>query len=138
MSTDTYMFGRSEGELQRLARRSALIEPETEDLFRRSGITAGMHVLDIGSGAGDVAMLAGRLVRPNGTVLGIEQSAESVALATKRAVAAANIAVRFEEGDLNTYRPSASYDALIGRCVLPYLADPPGVLRPVPAVRQRQ
>ena len=129
MSTDTYMFGRSEGELQRLAQQSALIEPETEELFRRSGITAGMHVLDIGSGAGDVAMLAGRLARPNGTVLGIEQSAESVALATKRAAAAANIAVRFEEGDLDTYRPSASYDALIGRFVLPYLADPPGVLR---------
>jgi ubiquinone/menaquinone biosynthesis C-methylase UbiE len=37
-------------------------------------------VLDIGSGAGDVAMLAGRLVRPKGTVLGIERSAESVML----------------------------------------------------------
>jgi len=129
MSTDTYMFGRSEGELQRLARQGALIEPETEELFRRSGITAGMHVLDIGSGAGDVAMLAGRLVRPNGTVLGIERSADSVALATKRATAAANLPVRFEESDLNTFRPSGSYDALIGRCVLPYLADPPGVLR---------
>ena len=41
MSTDTYLLGQSEGELRRLARRSALIEPETEDLFRRSGITAG-------------------------------------------------------------------------------------------------
>jgi len=74
-------------------------------------------------------MLAGRLVRPNGTVLGIERSAESVALATKRATAAANIAVRFEKGDLNTYEPSVNFDALIGRSVLPYLADPPGVLR---------
>jgi tRNA A58 N-methylase Trm61 len=67
----TYLLGQSEGELRRLARRSALIEPETEDLFRRFGITAGMHVLEIGSGAGDVTMLGGRLVRPNGTVLGI-------------------------------------------------------------------
>ena len=129
MSTDTYVLGRSEGELRRLARQSALLEPETEELFRRSGITAGTHVLEIGSGAGDVAMLAGRLVRPNGTVLGIERSADSVTLATRRATAAANIDVRFEEGDLNTYQPSTRYDALIGRCVLPYLADPPGVLR---------
>ncbi|RWK47223.1 MAG: class I SAM-dependent methyltransferase [Mesorhizobium sp.] len=78
--------------------------------------------------AGDVAMLAGRLVRPNG-ILGIEQSAESVALATKRSAAAANVDVRFEVADINTYRPSADYDALVGRFVLPYLADPPGVLR---------
>jgi SAM-dependent methyltransferase len=129
MTTNTYLFGRSAGELRRLAQQAALVEPETEELFQRSGITAGMHVLDVGSGAGDVAMLAGRLVRPNGTVLGIERSADSVALAASRATAAATVAVRFEEGDLNTYEPSTSYDALIGRFVLPYLADAPGVLR---------
>jgi SAM-dependent methyltransferase len=129
MATDAYMFGRSAGELQRLARQAALVEPETEDLFRRSGITAGMHVLDIGSGAGDVAMMAARLVRPTGTVLGIERSADSVALATHRVAAAGNVAVHFEVADVNTYEPSAPYDALVGRFVLPYLADPPGVLR---------
>ena len=97
----------------------------------RLGPVVGSHtVLDIGSGAGDVAMLAGRLVRPNGMVLGIKRSAESVALATQPVTAAANVAVRFEESDLNTYRPPAKYDALIGPFVLPYLADPAGVLRP--------
>ena len=129
MTNDNYMFGRSARELRRLAQQAALVEPETEELFRRAGITAGMHVLDIGSGAGDVAMLAGRLVRPTGTVHGVERSADSVALATNRAAAAANIAVRFEEGDLDTYQPSFRYDALIGRFVLPYLTDPPGALR---------
>ena len=83
-----------------------------------------MHVLEIGSGAGDVAMLAGRLVRPNGAVLGIEQSAESVALATKRCAAAATLDVRFEVVDINTYQPSATYDALVGRFVLPLGACP--------------
>src|SRR5215217_4191242 len=129
MASDAYMFGRSAGELQRLARQAALVEPETEELFRRSGITAGMHVLDIGSGAGDVAMMAARLVRPTGTVLGLERSADSVALATHRVAAAGNVAVHFEVADINTYEPSAPYDALVGRFVLPYLADPPSVLR---------
>jgi len=129
MSTDTYIFGQSEHEWRRLARQSGMLEPEMEEVFRRSGISTGMHVLEIGSGVGDVAMLAGRLVRPGGTVLGIERSAESIELATKRVAATANLDVRFEEGDLNAYQPPASYDALIGRCVLPYLADPPGVLR---------
>jgi SAM-dependent methyltransferase len=71
----------------------------------------------------------GRLVRPGGTVLGIDQSAESITLATHRAAAAGNVPVRFEVGDLNTYQPSTSYDALVGRFVLPYLVEPPGVLR---------
>jgi len=51
MANDTYLFGRSAGELQRLAQQAALVEPETEELFLRSGIGAGMHVLEIGSGA---------------------------------------------------------------------------------------
>lgn len=129
MTSDTYLLGRSAEELQRLARQAALIEPETEDLFRSSGITAGMNVLEIGSGAGDVAMLVGRLVRPEGTVLSIERSADSVALATNRAAAAAKVAVRFEVGDLNDYAPVDTFDALVGRFVLPYLADPAGTLR---------
>jgi SAM-dependent methyltransferase len=129
MSASSYLFGESTGELQRLARQAALVEPETEELFRRAGITAGMHVLDIGSGAGDVALLMGRLVRPGGSVLGIERSADSIALATQRVAAAANVPVRFEMGNLNTYEPAAAYDAVVGRFVLPYLADPPGVLR---------
>src|SRR5271167_2492594 len=115
MTLDTYLFGRSTGELQRLARQAALVEPETEELFLRSGITAGMRVLEIGSGAGDVPMLAGRMVRPDGSVLGIERSADSVGLATGRVAAAANINARFEVGDINSYRPSSAYDALVGR-----------------------
>ena len=86
-----------------------------EELFRRSGITAGMHVLDLCSGAGDVAMLAGRLVRPGGTVVGLEQSAESVALATQRVAAAAKVAVRFEVCDVDTYQPGLSRSASLPR-----------------------
>jgi ubiquinone/menaquinone biosynthesis C-methylase UbiE len=129
MSAESYIFGQSAHELQRLTRQAALLEPETEDLFRRAGIAAGMHILDIGSGAGDVTLLLGRLVRPGGSVLGIEQSADSVALATHRVATAGNVVARFEVADLNSYQPSTTYDAIVGRFVLPYLADPPGVLR---------
>ena len=34
------MFGQSARGLQRLAKQAALVEPETEDLFQRAGITA--------------------------------------------------------------------------------------------------
>jgi SAM-dependent methyltransferase len=129
MALDTYLFGRTTGELQRLAKQAALVESETEELFLRSGITAGMHVLEIGSGAGDVAILAGRMVRPNGSVLGIERSADSAGLATQRVAAAANVNARFEVADINSYQPSTYYDAVVGRFVLPYLNNPVATLR---------
>ena len=88
-----------------------------------------MSVLEIGSGAGDVAMLVGRLIEPDGSVLGIEQSAKSAALAAGRVAAAGNLPVRFEVGDLDSYTPTRGYDALVGRFVLPYLADPSATLR---------
>ncbi|QIG48554.1 methyltransferase domain-containing protein [Nordella sp. HKS 07] len=128
-SNDNYLLGRTAEELHRLARQAALIEPETEDLFRRSGISAGMNVLEIGSGAGDVAMLVGRIVGPIGSVLGIERSADSATLATERVAAAGNLPVRFEVADLDSYTPRGRYDALVGRFVLPYLADPSATLR---------
>ncbi|MGH4003263.1 MAG: methyltransferase domain-containing protein [Pseudonocardiaceae bacterium] len=43
-----------------------------------------MRVLDLGAGAGDVALLVARLVGPQGSVLGVEQSAEAVARAQRR------------------------------------------------------
>jgi SAM-dependent methyltransferase len=130
--SDTYLLGRSTAESRRLTRQAALIEPETEDFFRRSGIAAGMKVLDLGSGEGDVAMLVGRLVNPGGSILGVEHSIESVTLASQR-VAANHLAVRFEVGDLNSYEPKDTYDAVVGRFVLPYLDDPVATLRRVAA-----
>ena len=47
----------------------------------------GQQVLDIGSGMGDVAMLAASLVGPSGTVNGIDRDESSLAKARERAVA---------------------------------------------------
>jgi 2-polyprenyl-3-methyl-5-hydroxy-6-metoxy-1,4-benzoquinol methylase len=129
MPPTDYFLGHSTKEFRRLARQAGLAERETEELFRTAGISPGMQVLEIGSGAGDVAMLVGRLIRPNGSVLGIEQHADSVALATERVAAVGNVSVRFEIGNLETYAPSRDYDALVGRFVLPYLSDPSATLR---------
>ena len=57
-----YVFERSVDEYQRLTQQAALFEPMTERLFRDAGVTSGMRVLDLGSGVGDVAFLAARIV----------------------------------------------------------------------------
>ena len=54
----SYILGHSEAEILRLQTQANILRPITERLPRSAGIRLGMRVLDLGSGAGDVAMLA--------------------------------------------------------------------------------
>src|SRR5262249_62299467 len=65
-----YVMRRSADETWRLQDRAKFFEPLTRHLFEDAGIRAGMRVLDIGSGAGDVSLLVGELVGRTGSVLG--------------------------------------------------------------------
>src|SRR6266851_1963589 len=83
-STREYALGSTEAEHERLIRQAARLAPFTERFFREAGIGAGQRVLDIGSGVGDVAMLAANLVGSTGEVVGIERDARSIARARAR------------------------------------------------------
>ena len=76
--TPDYPLGYTEHEARRLAEQGALLEELTAEVFRRAGVRAGMTVLDIGCGVGDVSLLVARLVGPKGAVLGIDRAASSV------------------------------------------------------------
>src|ERR1051326_4326669 len=82
-----YVLGYSDAEQDRLIRQATLLAPITERLFREAGIGRGCRVLDIGSGLGDVAMIAARLVGESGEVLGIDRNAGFVARARERVAA---------------------------------------------------
>jgi ubiquinone/menaquinone biosynthesis C-methylase UbiE len=118
-----YPLGHSEREGKRLARQGAQVETLTETLFRRAGIGTGMRVLDIGSGVGDVALLAAKIVGSEGAVVGVEMAVSSVEAATRRAVDLGLTNVRFEQGDLADFTPAETFDAIVGRFVLSYLPD---------------
>src|ERR1700692_3459226 len=79
-----YALGYTSAEHARLIRQAERIAPCTERLFREAGIGSGQRVLDLGSGVGDVAILAARLVGSSGAVRGIERDSRSVARARSR------------------------------------------------------
>jgi len=125
----SYVLGHGSEEHRRLILQSRFVGDLTEIVFARAGLAQGMSVLDVGCGAGDVSLLAAAFVGPSGSVLGVDQSPESVALATERAKSAGLGNVRFEVGRLEELQQSGSFDAVVGRLVLLYLKEPAVVLR---------
>ena len=128
-STPEYSLGHSDKELQRLRRQAAWYEPSTLRLFQQAGISAGMRVLDLGCGAGDVSLAARKLVGERGEVLGIDRSESAVNEARQRAEAAGLKNVQFITADLDNFRSEKKFDAIVGRLVLMYSPDPAATLR---------
>lgn len=126
---ERYALGSSSAELERLIQQAAHVGDLTAQVLELAGLRPGMRVLDVGSGAGDVAFLAARLVGSEGEVLGVDQSSEAVALANRRAAAAGLAHVRFQVGDVGALALDRPVDAVIGRLVLMYFPDPAAVVK---------
>jgi ubiquinone/menaquinone biosynthesis C-methylase UbiE len=124
-----YALGYTTAEHDRLIRQAKQINPVLERLFREAGIGPGQRVLDLGSGVGDVSMLAARLVGPSGEVVGIERDPGSIAVAKRRASEAGLNNVSFTQTDASQIVSDKPFDAAVGRFILMFLPDPAGVLR---------
>ena len=75
-----------------------------------------MRILDVGCGAGDVALLAAELVGESGAVVGIDRSEAAILAARARTATAKN--VHFLVTSLDDTFDAASFDVVIGRNVL--------------------
>lgn len=122
-------MGRSESETERLIKQSQLYDDVTRRLFLRSGITKGMKVLDVGSGAGDVAFTLSDFVGDEGTVIGVDVNADILKTAEARAEAEGITNVEFIAGDTRTIELPNDFDAVVGRLVLMYMGDPSDALK---------
>src|SRR5690242_11701945 len=127
----TYVLGRSDIETTRLAQQAVLFEPSMRRLLTEAGITPGMSVLDLGSGTGDVAMLAAEMVGPSGRVLGVDSNPAIVSAAQARVQAAGLSHVAFTTTDIRDLRLGQEFDAVVGRFILMYPPDPAAALRNV-------
>jgi len=130
-ATATYVLGHSEQELERLGRQAKLVDPMTRRFFESAGIGPGMRVLDIGSGAGDVAFLTAELVGPAGQVVGVDRVPAALKTARARAEARSLRHVSFLEGDPAQMTFDVPFDAVVGRYVLMFQPDPVAMLRAV-------
>lgn len=128
-SDPVYAMGRTDEETARLARQGELLQRPTRSLFEQAGIGPGMRVLDIGCGAGDVTLLAAEIVGPTGRVVGVDLNPGIVATARRRAAAAGVAHASFVVGDIREVEFAPDFDAVVGRLVLVYQADPAATLR---------
>jgi 2-polyprenyl-3-methyl-5-hydroxy-6-metoxy-1,4-benzoquinol methylase len=129
MTNSSYVLGHSDPELARLKTQARLLEPVTRQFLRDAGIRTGMRVLDVGSGAGDVAVLAAELVGDDGEVIGTDTAAAAVTAAMHSAQVRGLRNVSFRQGDPAEMRFDRSFDAVVGRYVLLFQPDPVAMVR---------
>jgi ubiquinone/menaquinone biosynthesis C-methylase UbiE len=129
---ESYVLGGTGHEHERLIRQARIFNPFTERLFRNAGLARGQRVLDIGSGVGDIAMLAAELVGPTGEVVGVERDANTLTKARSRVAEAHIQNVSFVEADVSQVMNEVNgkpFDVVVGRLILEFLPDPGAVLR---------
>jgi len=125
----SYILGHSDEELGRLARQAKLVDPMTRRFFEAAGIAPGMRVLDVGSGAGHVAILAAQLVGESGMVVGVDRAPAALKTARAQTETLGFRNVSFVESELAEAKFDQPFDALVGRYILMFQPDPVGVLR---------
>lgn len=124
-----YVMGRSTAETDRLKRQSQLYDASTWQLLKEAGLSQGMKVLDIGSGAGNVSFIAAGLVGESGAVVGVDSNSAIVEEAAGTARLLGLRHVSFQVGDISTIELDRDFDAVVGRLVLIYVKDPAALIR---------
>jgi ubiquinone/menaquinone biosynthesis C-methylase UbiE len=112
--------------LQMLAR---VRREDTLELLRRVGLRPGMRCLDLGCGGGEVTFEIAQLVRPGGSVVGIDMDEVKLALARKAADEQDLSNVEFRAANVNDWAEPDAYDLVYGRFLLQHLSRPAELLR---------
>jgi ubiquinone/menaquinone biosynthesis C-methylase UbiE len=114
--------------------RADLIErhwaPITDELLAQAGVSAGAHVLDVGTGHGEPALAAARIVGSRGRVVGVDLSPEMIDVARIRAHQSAGDFIEWRVDDAERLDlPGGSFDAVLCRNSLMFVPDPAVAIR---------
>jgi ubiquinone/menaquinone biosynthesis C-methylase UbiE len=122
---DQYVLGYRQAEQRRLQQQAQQLAHESSWLFDQTGMARGARVVEIGCGPHGCLELLSERVGPSGSVVGIERSADAVALARKLVVERGLGNVEVLEGDArSTGLPRASFDVVTARLVLVNVPQP--------------
>ncbi len=110
---------------QAAAERNRHLAAATEVMFSLARLAPGMRVLDLGTGAADVALMAAERVGPSGSVVAVDSSEEmiQVAKASVREAGVANVTVRRMDAE-NIDAKDAPFDVVLARMVLMFVDLP--------------
>ena len=103
-----------------------LTRPVSERMVELAKLQPGMRVLDVATGRGEPAILAAQRVAPNGSVLGVDLSAELLEMARERATSegVTNLELRVTDAEALEGVPAGSFDRTLARWGLMYMAAP--------------
>ena len=100
-----------------------------EALIDAAHLSPGERVLDVGCGAGAIALEAARRVQPGGAVLAVDISPDLVAVARDRVASAGAEEVELVEADAAAYPfDEEAFDILVSRNGLMFFNDPEAAL----------
>jgi len=102
------------------------------ELIARLDLCGSEDVLDIGCGEGKITAMLAELV-VEGSVTGIDRSAEMVALAQKRFPSNRHENLRFRRCDVRELGEEAAYDVAFSNATLHWIKDHASLLRRVSA-----
>jgi ubiquinone/menaquinone biosynthesis C-methylase UbiE len=117
-SDRNYVMGHTDRERRRLLLQAAVLNPITEDLLRRAGLSAGMTVLDLGCGVGDVSLMAARLIGRRGRVVAVDIDEGALEMARSRADSASLSNIEFRQARVGELHGFGSFDAVTGRHIM--------------------
>jgi len=81
---DQYFLGHSLAEQERLQRQALELAPESNQLFDRIGVGGGCRAVEVGCGPLGCLEILSQRVGPKGSVVGVEMSADAVALVSQQ------------------------------------------------------
>src|SRR5215813_15400646 len=124
VSTGSYIIRGGIAGRERLRILARVMRPTSLALLERAGLEAGMKVLEIGSGGGDLAFDIARIVGAAGQVLGTDIDQAKLDLASCEAAELNLSNINFQLANIAESAPASQFDLVHTRFVLTHVTDP--------------
>ncbi|MEW6542726.1 MAG: methyltransferase domain-containing protein [Nitrospirota bacterium] len=134
-SHDGYYLARGAGDVERLRLLNRAYGPESEALLRRAGLAAGLRVMEVGCGSGNMIRWLAEQAGPSGLLVGLDISVEQIEQARRQVEASGLTNVSFLAADVAAPAlAEAGFDLVYCRLVLIHLTKPAEALRAMAAL----